>query len=118
MPLTAKDRLIAALAAQLRAERETREALAFVIANGQLDRDVLSAILSDPVPVFTQDDLNRADELARQYPSRQELPEHDLSLRDLARKNLTRENLGRENLPGKRGKPSRQVQPSHGLKRA
>lgn len=57
MPISGKDRLIAALAAQLRAERETREALAFVIRNGQLDRDVLSAILEDPVPVVTGEDL-------------------------------------------------------------
>jgi hypothetical protein len=69
MHLTAKDRLIAALVAQLRAERETREALASVIANGQLDPAVLLAILTDPVPAVTQADLNRADDLARQYPS-------------------------------------------------
>lgn len=36
MPIAAKDRLIAALAAQLRAEQETREALAFVIRSGSL----------------------------------------------------------------------------------
>ncbi len=51
MRSTAKDRLIVALGAQLRAERETRDALAAVIANGQLDPQVLQAILSDPVPV-------------------------------------------------------------------
>ncbi|CAN7658677.1 hypothetical protein LJR009_005989 [Bosea sp. LjRoot9] len=92
MHLTAKDRLIAALAAQLRAERETREALAFVIANGQLDGDVLTAILTDPVPVFTQDDLNRANALSRQ----------DQSGKDVSRQNLSRKAPSRHG-----GKPSR-----------
>ena len=64
MALSGKDRLIAALAAQLRAERETREALAFVISNGQLDPHVLTAILIDPVPVVTQADLDHAERLA------------------------------------------------------
>ncbi|KFC72761.1 hypothetical protein FG93_02212 [Bosea sp. LC85] len=72
MQLSAKDRLIAALVAQLHAERETRDALAFVIANGQRDRDVLSAILTDPVPVFTRDDLLHAEELVRHYRNRRE----------------------------------------------
>jgi hypothetical protein len=60
-----KDRLITALAAQLRAERETREALAAVVANGQIDRDVLLAILEDPVPAPSREDLVRADALSR-----------------------------------------------------
>lgn len=64
-----KDRLIVALAAQLRAERETREALAGVIRNGQLDREVLLAILEDPVPALSRDDLVHADTLlARPWP--------------------------------------------------
>jgi len=65
MRSTAKDRLIIALGAQLRAERETRDALAAVIANGQLDRDVLHAILSDPIPVVTQEDLAHAEAVAK-----------------------------------------------------
>ena len=65
MRSTAKDRLIVALGAQLRAERETRDALAAVIANGQLDPEVLQAILSDPVPVVTQEDLAHAEAVAR-----------------------------------------------------
>lgn len=64
MRLSEKDRLIVALAAQLRAERETREALAGVIGNGQLDRDVLLAILGDPIPALSKDDLIRADAVA------------------------------------------------------
>jgi hypothetical protein len=63
-----KDRLIAALGAQLRAERETREALREIIANGQLDRDVLLAVLSDPVPVVTRDELARAEAWLRELP--------------------------------------------------
>ncbi|MGE7473576.1 hypothetical protein ACQKLX_29425 [Bosea sp. NPDC003192] len=63
-----KDRLIAALGAQLRAERETRDALAEVIANGQLDREVLLAILSDPVPVVTRDEIVRAEAWLRELP--------------------------------------------------
>ncbi|UZF91221.1 hypothetical protein [Bosea sp. NBC_00550] len=59
-----KDRLIIALAAQLRAERETRAALAEIVANGQLDREVLEAVLTDPVPVITQEDVAHAERLA------------------------------------------------------
>ncbi|KUL95180.1 hypothetical protein DK26_14355 [Bosea sp. WAO] len=63
-----KDRLIAALGAQLLAERETRDALREVIANGQLDREVLLAILADPVPVVTSDELARAEAWLRALP--------------------------------------------------
>lgn len=59
--VSSRDRLIIALAAQLRAERETRAALAEIVANGQLDREVLTEVLTDPVPVITQDDLAFAD---------------------------------------------------------
>ena len=68
MPAMPKDRLIAALGAQLRAERETRDALRDVIANGQLDREVLLAILSDPVPVVTRDEIVRAEAWLRGLP--------------------------------------------------
>lgn len=64
MRMSDKDRLIVALAAQLRAERETREVLADVIRHGQLDRDVLLAVLEDPIPAASQEDLARADMLA------------------------------------------------------
>ena len=64
MRISDKDRLILALAAQLRAERHTREALAAVIGNGQLNRDVLLAILEDPIPALSQEDLAHADALA------------------------------------------------------
>lgn len=68
MPAMPKDRLIAALGAQLRAERETRDALADVIANGQLDPEILLAILSDPVPVVTRDEIVRAEARLRGLP--------------------------------------------------
>ncbi|WP_306224651.1 hypothetical protein [Bosea beijingensis] len=69
MPIAAKDRLIAALAAQLRAEQETREALAFVIRSGQLDRAALTAILDDPIPGFTAEDLAWADQMVAESHS-------------------------------------------------
>ena len=59
-----RDRLIRALAAQLGAERETRAAIADVVANGQIDREVLLALLEDSIPAWSQEDLNRADRLA------------------------------------------------------
>lgn len=68
MPAMPKDRLIAALAAQLRAERETREALREIVANGQLDREVLLAVLSDPVPAVTREDIARAEAFLRDLP--------------------------------------------------
>lgn len=46
-----------ALYAELKAERSTREALEEAIRNGVVSREVLSAIVSDPVPVVTSDDI-------------------------------------------------------------
>jgi hypothetical protein len=53
--MDARDRLIIALYAQLKAERQTRETLEWVIRNGGLASDVLEAIAADPVPVVTSD---------------------------------------------------------------
>lgn len=50
-----RDRLILALYAQLKAERETREAMEWVIRNGGLSEEVLEAMASDPIPVTTDD---------------------------------------------------------------
>lgn len=58
-----RDRLIVALAAQLRAERETRRTFADAVRGG-LSREVLTAILEDPVPAITQIDLAAADAAA------------------------------------------------------
>ena len=52
-----KDRLIAALYAQLRAERETREALQWAIQSGAMSREVLLALAGDPVPVAVSEDV-------------------------------------------------------------
>ncbi len=52
-----KDRLIAALYAQLRSERETREALEWAIRSGVMSRHVLEALAGDPVPVAVSDDV-------------------------------------------------------------
>jgi hypothetical protein len=57
--------LIVALCALLRAERQTRAAFEAVLATGSLSRETLSAILADPVPVITQDDLAQAEKLAK-----------------------------------------------------
>lgn len=62
-PLDHRDRLILALYAQLRAERETREALEWAIANGSLSQDVLAAMISDPVPVITSEDVAALERL-------------------------------------------------------
>ncbi|WP_312366694.1 hypothetical protein [Ensifer sp.] len=52
-----RDRLILALYAQLKAERETRVALEEALENGVLSREVLQAIVSDPIPAITSDDI-------------------------------------------------------------
>lgn len=59
-----KDKLILALAALLRAERETRGAVMEVLADGDLSRETLLAMLSDPVPVVTQEDVAFAERFA------------------------------------------------------
>lgn len=58
-----RDRLIVALYSQLKAERETRETLEWVIRNGGLSNEVLSAIASDPVPVITSEDTAALEKL-------------------------------------------------------
>lgn len=59
-----RDRLVRALATQLGAERETRAAIADIVANCKIDREVLLALLQDPILARSQEDLNRADRLA------------------------------------------------------
>lgn len=59
----ARDRLILALYAQLKAERETREALEDAIHNGVLSPEVLQAIASDPVPVESPDDVSAVEKI-------------------------------------------------------
>jgi hypothetical protein len=58
-----RDRLIIALYAQLKAERETRETLEWVIRNGGLSDEVLEAIAGDPVPVATSEDVAALEKL-------------------------------------------------------
>nr|WP_028747345.1 hypothetical protein [Rhizobium mesoamericanum] len=60
--MDARDRLIVALYAQLKAERQTRETLEWVIRNGALSKDVLEAIAADPVPV-TGDDIASVEKI-------------------------------------------------------
>lgn len=52
-----RNRLIAALFAQLRAERETREAMAWAIRSGTTSPEVLEALAADPVPVAVAEDV-------------------------------------------------------------
>jgi len=59
-----KDRLILALAALLRAERETRGALMEALEEDSIPREALLAILSDPIPVVTQEDIKFAERFA------------------------------------------------------
>ena len=59
-----RDRLILALSALLRSERETRFAFETCISCGVLEPETLQALVSDPVPVITQEDLNYAEDLA------------------------------------------------------
>jgi len=61
--MDARDRLIVALYAQLKAERETRETLEWAIRNGAVSRDVLEAIAADPVPVVTSEDLASVEKI-------------------------------------------------------
>ncbi|MEK1897829.1 MAG: hypothetical protein AAAB20_31945 [Rhizobium sp.] len=61
--MDARDRLIIALYAQLKAERQTRETLEWVIRNGGLSKDVLEAIAADPVPVVTSDDVASVEKI-------------------------------------------------------
>ncbi len=56
-----RDRVIAALFAQLKAERETRETLEFAIRNGATASEVLEAIAGDPVPAMTGDGVTSED---------------------------------------------------------
>ncbi|HTO33687.1 MAG TPA: hypothetical protein VL202_21325 [Pararhizobium sp.] len=58
-----RDRLILALYAQLRAERETREALEWAIENDAISPEVLQAMMSDPVPVITSEDVAALERL-------------------------------------------------------
>lgn len=58
-----RDRLILALYAQLRAERETRQALEWAIENDAISPEVLQAMASDPVPVITSEDVAALERL-------------------------------------------------------
>ncbi|TDK39589.1 hypothetical protein E2F50_05620 [Rhizobium deserti] len=58
-----RDRLILALYAQLQAERQTREALEYVIRNGALAPEVLEAIAGDPIPVAITEDVAAVEKI-------------------------------------------------------
>ncbi len=71
-----RDRLILALYAQLKAERETREALEYVIREGALAPEVLEAIASDPVPVSTAEDIAAVEKVVALDSRRRQFPTH------------------------------------------
>jgi hypothetical protein len=60
-----RDKLILSLSALLKAERETRFAFETAISNGVVDKEILQAIVSDPVPMITQEDINFAEDFSR-----------------------------------------------------
>lgn len=62
--MDARDKLILSLSALLHAERATRSAFESAIEMGVVEKEVLLAILGDPVPVVTREDLNYAESFA------------------------------------------------------
>lgn len=65
-----RDRLIIALYAELKAERETRETLEWVIRNGGLSSEVLEAIAGDPVPAATAEEIAAVERIVALDTSR------------------------------------------------
>ena len=59
-----RDTLILALSALLRAERQTRFAFETCLGAGVLKPETLQAMVSDPIPIVTQDDINYAEMVA------------------------------------------------------
>ncbi|WP_432704710.1 hypothetical protein [Ensifer sesbaniae] len=78
-----RDRLILALYAELKAERETRAALEDALAHGVLSTDVLQAIISDPIPVVTGEDIAHIERALAQDRSRSAIVEDTPSIRRL-----------------------------------
>lgn len=70
--LDPRDRLILALYAQLKAERETRCAFEEAIANGVLSKEVLQALLADPVPTVTGEHIAAIERVLARDPPRNE----------------------------------------------
>lgn len=66
--MDSKDKLILSLAALLRAERETRGAFEQALEDQAISRETLLAMLSDPVPIVTQDDITFAEKFAFSKP--------------------------------------------------
>ena len=79
-----RDRLILALYAQLKAERETRAALEDALAHGVLSSDVLQAIISDPVPVVTSEEIAHIERALAHETRPAESPDGTPTLRRLS----------------------------------
>jgi hypothetical protein len=69
-----RDQLIMALYAELKAERQTREALEAAIRNGVVSPEVLSAMAADPVPVVTSEDIAAIETALSQDAERKRRP--------------------------------------------
>ena len=67
-----RDKLILALSALVRAEREAREALEAAIASGELGTETVQA-LANPYIVVDKDDLAMAEEFVGPYRPRNRL---------------------------------------------
>jgi hypothetical protein len=72
-----RDRLIVALYAQLKAERETRETLEWAIRHGALSDEVLEAIAADPVRPVTSDDIASVEKIIALDERRKAAPRDD-----------------------------------------
>ncbi|MBP1858988.1 hypothetical protein [Rhizobium herbae] len=69
-----RDRLILALYAQLKAERETREALTWATENGAISPEILQAMVSDPVPAITSEDVASLERLLARDANHRNIP--------------------------------------------
>lgn len=79
-----RDRVILALYAQLKAERETRAAFEEALAHGVLSPDVLQAIISDPVPVVTSEDIAHIERALAHDAARSAVVEDPPNIRRLS----------------------------------
>lgn len=64
-PKDPRDRMILALCALLKAERDTRQSIELVLESGEAGVEALRAMVLDPVPVVPAEDLAAAERLYR-----------------------------------------------------
>lgn len=71
-----RDRLIVALSALLRAEREALHAMEAAIAEGELSCDVLERMVCDPVSAASPEDIRLAHDFACPFTQSEDGQEH------------------------------------------